>query len=320
MLSDDPEAPTTIKQRFNYGPLTGGKVDRLGGRSTPARSQSLDPRQPPARRSAERRAPRVGRDRRRRGRAAAQAGVELLVVAPKRSATGNTLAVMGPQLGYYYPEIVAADAPQRPGDRGAGRRRAGPRDVHPDRPHAELRVEPDLGQPRRARRVRRAALRARRLGADARLDHYLFKGVCRPFEDFNAGTLQGTPLRYPTSVHGPVIGTATVDGKPYALTRQRSTFGRDGLNLGRAQGHDRGQGVDAAALLRRRPTSSASRSTGPTRPARTTAYFSSGHLPRRAPRPRPPAADARHRPVRVAGLPRRARAPARRAAARAGCC
>ena len=26
MLSDDPEAPTTIKKRFNYPPLTGGKV------------------------------------------------------------------------------------------------------------------------------------------------------------------------------------------------------------------------------------------------------------------------------------------------------
>ena len=28
MLADDPEAPTTIKQRFNYPPLTGGTVDR----------------------------------------------------------------------------------------------------------------------------------------------------------------------------------------------------------------------------------------------------------------------------------------------------
>ena len=34
------------------------------------------------------------------------------------------------------------------------------------------------------------------------------------------------------SVHGPIIGTATVGGKPYALRRKRSTFGRDGLNLG----------------------------------------------------------------------------------------
>ena len=26
MLADDPEAPTTIRKRFNYPPLTGGRV------------------------------------------------------------------------------------------------------------------------------------------------------------------------------------------------------------------------------------------------------------------------------------------------------
>ena len=50
-------------------------------------------------------------------------------------------------------------------------------------------------------------------------------------ETFDAGTLNGQPVRYPVSVHGPMIGTATVDGQPVALTRKRSTFGRDGLNL-----------------------------------------------------------------------------------------
>ena len=42
-------------------------------------------------------------------------------------------------------------------------------------------------------------------------DHYLFDGECRPFVEFDAGTLNGMPIRYPTSVHGPVIGTATVE-------------------------------------------------------------------------------------------------------------
>ena len=42
--------------------------------------------------------------------------------------------------------------------------------------------------------------------------HYLYKGQCKAFEDFNAGTLNGTPLRYRISVHGQVIGTATVGG------------------------------------------------------------------------------------------------------------
>ena len=61
--------------------------------------------------------------------------------------------------------------------------------------------------------------------------HYLFEGECIPFEQFEAGTLGGVPIRYPVSVHGPVIGTATSEGAPVALTRQRSTFGRDGFNL-----------------------------------------------------------------------------------------
>ena len=39
MLADDPEAPTTIDKRFDYGPLTGGKVEGLG-----RRRPGLDPR------------------------------------------------------------------------------------------------------------------------------------------------------------------------------------------------------------------------------------------------------------------------------------
>jgi len=113
-------------------------------------------------------------------------------------------------------------------------------------------------------------------------DHYLFDGVCQSFTTFDAGTLNGTPIRYPVSVHGPVIGTATSHGKPIALTRKRSTFGRDGLNL--------------AALK----DLTENRATSPKRfydianqfgftfnwayaSRDTTAYFSSGLLPRRAP-------------------------------------
>ena len=53
-----------------------------------------------------------------------------------------------------------------------------------------------------------------------------------PFETFNAGDAErDADHLQPVSVHGNVFATATVDGKPYALSRQRSTFGRDGLNL-----------------------------------------------------------------------------------------
>ena len=61
MLADDPEAPTTITRRFNYGPLTGGPVTGSVVLD-PGSIQSIDPRTPAALAAA---AP------------AAQAGVEL---------------------------------------------------------------------------------------------------------------------------------------------------------------------------------------------------------------------------------------------------
>ena len=61
--------------------------------------------------------------------------------------------------------------------------------------------------------------------------HYLHDGECTPFERFDAGVIGETPIVYPVSVHGPVVGTAFWNEQPVALTRARSTFGRDGLNL-----------------------------------------------------------------------------------------
>jgi acyl-homoserine lactone acylase PvdQ len=215
MLADDKEAPTTINKRFEYGPLTGGRV--TGSVVLDAGSiQSVDPRQPAAE------------------AAAAPAGRQAsnwLLTAHQRSASGNTLAVMGPQLGYFYPEIVQQIDLHGPGINSQGIAVPGlamyiligrtqdyawsltsaghdVRDVY-----AERLCEPDGSEPTRAS------------------THYQFKGECRPLEDFNAGLLNGQPIDYKVSVHGPVFATATVDGEPYALSRRRSTFGRDGLNL-----------------------------------------------------------------------------------------
>jgi hypothetical protein len=79
-------------------------------------------------------------------------------------------------------------------------------------------------------------------------------------------------------VHGPKIGTATVGGVPYALTRQRSTFGRDGLNL--AALHDM---TDGAASTREAFFDAANEFGFTFNWAyvshQETAYFSSGYLP-----------------------------------------
>lgn len=225
MLADDPEAPTTIAKRFDYGPLTGGEV-KGSVVIDPDSIQSINPRQ----------SPRVAAAAPARQRAS-----NFLVTAPERSESFNPLAVMGPQLGYYYPEIVlqidlhgpdfTAQGVAVPGlamyiligrtpDYAWSLTSAGHdvRDVF-----AEQLCEPSGAAPTRAS------------------THYVFDGQCRAMTSFTAGTLNGVPLTYNLTVHGPVFATATVGGRPYALSRRRSTFGRDGLNLAALKGMTEGE-------------------------------------------------------------------------------
>ena len=102
MLFDDPEAPTTIDARFDYGPLTGGAVT-----GTVVIDEgfvvSLDPVQssvaPTTAGLEEVLVPAAGKPP---GRQASN----FLIVDSPQSVNNTSLAVMGPQLGYYYPEIV----------------------------------------------------------------------------------------------------------------------------------------------------------------------------------------------------------------------
>jgi acyl-homoserine lactone acylase PvdQ len=274
MLSLDPETTTTTKKTFDYGPRTGGPVT---GSLTidPGSVVSLDPRQTPT----------AATDPVMVDAAAVPPGKQasnFLVVAPGRSATGNSLAVMGPQLGYYYPEIVQQLHLKGPGFESQGVAVPGlsmymligrtrdyawsltsanhdVRDVF-----AEQLCEPDGSAPTRES------------------THYVFEGVCRPFVQFDAGTLNDVPIVFPKSVHGAVIGTATVGGVPYALTRQRSTFGRDALNLGALKDMTEGKATTPHRFF------DTANQFGFTfnwawAGRRTTAFFSSGLLPKRAP-------------------------------------
>ncbi len=273
LLSNDPEAPTTTKKRFNYGPLTGGKI--RGSVVIDANSiVPLDPRQAPSPVTNP-----VTVDA-----AAAPPKKEasnFLIVAPQRSATKNSLAVMGPQLGYYYPEIVQQMDLHGPGYHAQGVAVPGlamyiligrtqnyawsltsadhdVRDVF-----AEQLCEPDGSAPSRAS------------------THYLYKHQCRAMATFDAGLLAGKPLSFPTTVHGPVIGTATVHGRPYALARQRSTYGRDALNLAALKDMTDGKASTPHKFFKAANEFGFTFNWGYT--SRTsTAYFSSGLLPRRA--------------------------------------
>ena len=265
MLADDPEAPTTLKRRFDYGPLTGGKV-KGSVIVDPGSIESIDPSVPDSEAAA---AP------------ARRRASNWLLASRQRSATDNALAIMGPQLGYYYPEIVEQIDLHGPGIQAQGVGVPGlamyiligrtqdyawsltsaghdVRDVF-----AEQLCEPDDSPPSR----------------DS--DHYMFKGDCRPFESFTAGELNGTPITYDVSVHGSVFATATIDGKPYALSRQRSTFGRDGLNLVALRDMTMGKASTPKRFYKTANEFGFTFNWGYTSRNKT-AYFSSGRLPVRA--------------------------------------
>ena len=66
--------------------------------------------------------------------------------------------------------------------------------------------------------------------------HYRYQGSCREMGSFDAGTLKGAAgepdrrLLFRTTVHGPVIGYATVGGRRVAIARKRATRGRELLS------------------------------------------------------------------------------------------
>ena len=100
-------------------------------------------------------------------------------------------------------------------------------------------------------------------------------------------------------------------GKPVALTRKRSTFGRDGLNLAALKDMTEGKADTPRRFFETREPVRVHVQLG-LRLAQGDGVLLVGPDARPSPRPRPPAAHARRRRQRVARLPVRAAAPARR--------
>ena len=92
-----------------------------------------------------------------------------------------------------------------------------------------------------------------------------------------------------------MIGTATSNGKPIALTRRRSTFGRDGLNLAALKDMTEGAGQYAEPLLEHRQRVRVHLQLGLRVPDGRPRTSRSGLLPRPGTGSRPAAPDARHR-------------------------
>jgi len=266
--SQDPETPVTTRRRFPYTTERGG--------STPG-SLVVDPGSLSA--SAARAA--------RVMQAARRSASNAVLIGRKRSATGHPLAVMGPQLGYFYPELfLEVDA------HGGGINVRGA--TLPGVPYVLV---------GRTRDYAWSATSAGNDMVDQFLEelcnpdgspatrastHYMYMGICRPMKTFNAGLLQATstePAKYVTfkeTVHGPVSGTVTVSGKPYAVATLRSTRGRE------ATAGFLGASLNDGSLHSAKDLSRAAAGFGPTFNLfyvdyKDIAFYSSGRLPIRAP-------------------------------------
>jgi acyl-homoserine lactone acylase PvdQ len=158
-----------------------------------------------------------------------------VVVAADHSATGHPIAVMGPQVGYYSPEILIEEQLHAPGIQIAGMTFPGAA-PYPLIGHgldfawtgttamgdnadtfAEVLCDPAGGR------------------ATERSTHYWYRGRCRafgtrtytettPVAPSSPGKPETYTLRELWSVHGPVEAYATVHGRPVALTLANATY------------------------------------------------------------------------------------------------
>ena len=224
---NDPEAPTTIQKRFPYqtGDPFQGKGLAIPDPGSVERYQTATPGSAP--RAA---APDFGT-----GLKASIGGVghasNWELIPASRSTTGHPIAVMGPQVGYYMPQVLMEEELHGPGidTRGAA--------------FAGINLVVQLG------RGRDYAWSATSASADltdtfaeelcgGSQTKYKWKGKCRSMETLSKriswepnqldstapGTRNLTALR---TVHGIVTHYGTVGGKPVAFVTARTTYGHE---------------------------------------------------------------------------------------------
>ena len=155
-----------------------------------------------------------------------------LLVGAARSATGHPLAVMGPQVGYYYPQLLM-EADLHGGGIDA---RGG---MAPVDPYVLIGRGQDFAWSFTSANNDNVdqfleQLCNRNGGRPSRSSTaYMYRGRCIAMTHFTAGVLKGVngqpdkAVSFWQTVHGPVSGTVTVRGRPYAVATLRSTRGRE---------------------------------------------------------------------------------------------
>jgi acyl-homoserine lactone acylase PvdQ len=220
----DPETPVTASRSFPYGhntSETGNVVLDVG-----SVSGSLE-------RAAE------------AAQAQQQSMSNALLLSGKRSTTKHPIYVAGPQVGYFYPAFFLEIDLQGGGFNARGV-------LFPGLPWIVIGRGPDYAWSATTSHSDIVDQYVETLcnGDDT---HYMYQGQCQPMGLFDAGIVKGTPdtvLSFRTTVHGPVVGYANVNGRRVAISKKRSTHGRELVSARAFADLDRGRVHSANDFLR----------------------------------------------------------------------
>jgi acyl-homoserine lactone acylase PvdQ len=199
----------------------------------------------------------------------------VLMVAGKRSKTGHPLFVGGPQIGYFYPGLTLEMDLHGPGWKARGATSAPfPGYILIGRREDFVWTLTSAGADIVDNYVETLCG-----GSDTK---YLYRGQCRDMSHFNAGTLDGQPVEFNRTVHGPVVGYATVNGRRVAVSRKRSSYLLDGVDLLLFQKLTRGRVPNARAFIKAAAVSPQTFNTFYA-DSKQVAQITTGKLPIRAP-------------------------------------
>ena len=197
----DEDTPTTIGKRFPYEQVPANATGNAivdDGSMTPTELQAVSARS-----------------------RAHQNMSNFLIVSGKRSTNGHPLFVAGPQIGYFYPGLTLEMDLKAPGIEARGAAMPGGAGNlligrGPDFAWSLTSAGSDTND---------QFVETLCEGSDTK---YLYKGRCREMGVVDAGEIAGEGrVVYRTTVHGPVLGYATVDGRRVAISMKRSSYGRD---------------------------------------------------------------------------------------------
>lgn len=161
--------------------------------------------------------------------AAAPQASNVIMVSPRRSASGRAILIGGPQIGYSYPGLVLE------------------MDLHG--PGVDVRGATVPGLPGYVLVGRGADFAWTLTSAAGDIvdqfaetlcggddTHYMYRGQCRAMTTFDAGVLPGVGGRpdqrvtFLQTVHGPVVAYSTAGGRRVAISSMRSSRGLDALD------------------------------------------------------------------------------------------